>query len=334
VCRRDQQEEKMTQLFRNACLGLSLALATGTACAQNVGAAQPYPSKPIRIVAPGIGGSADFVARMMAQGLTSNNGWQVIVDNRANGVVPGEIVSRATPDGYTLLLTTNSLWVGPLMSDNTPYNPARDFTPIVLATVSPNVLLVYPGLPAKSVKELVDLARAKPGQLNYGSGATGASSHLAAELMKSMASINMVRIPYKSNAAQIADLMAGQIQLFFSNATAAPPHMKSGKLRGLAVTSGQAFRLFPELPPISATVPGYDSVGMAGAFGPARMPPAMVTRLNQEIIRALDRPDIKDKFNAAGIEAVGGTPQHFASTIKSEVIKWGKIIKDAGIREE
>ena len=186
-----------------------------------------YLTWPARIVTSGIGGSADYVSRLPAQGLTDTWGQQVIVDNRANGPVPGEIVSGAAPDGDNLVVSANSLWIGQLLQAQ-PYHPIRDFTPITLATRSPNVLWVNPTLPANSVKDLIAMAKAKPGQLNYGSGATGASSHLAAELLKAMAGVNIVRIPDKSNSAQITDLMAGQIQLMFSNATAAPPHMNRG----------------------------------------------------------------------------------------------------------
>ena len=314
---------------------ISMCVLTLAAAAFSASAAVPeFPVKSLRIVAPGIGGSADFVARMIALGLTANADWQVIVDNRPNGPVSGEIVARATPDGYTLLVTSNSHWIGPLIAQNTPYDAVRDFLPVTQATSSPNVLLINPGTPAKSVKDLIELAKAKPGQLNYGSGAIGASSHLAAELLKSMASINVVRIPYNSNAAQITDLIGGRIQVMFSNATAAPPHMKSGKLRGLAVTSLKPSALFPELPAVSATVPGYDSTGMVGVFAPARMSAALVLRLNQEIARALNRPDVKEKLTYAGVEAVAGSPQQFAGSVKADVVKWTKIIRDAGIREE
>jgi tripartite-type tricarboxylate transporter receptor subunit TctC len=309
-------------------------IAMAAPLAASAAATPEFPVKSIRIVAPGIGGSADFVARMIGLGLTSNAGWQVIIDNRPNGPVSGEIVAKAPPDGYTLLVTANSHWIGPLLAEKTPYDAVRDFQPITQATGSPNVMLVNPALPAKSVKELIDLAKAKPGDLNYGSGAIGASSHLAAELLKAMAKINIVRIPYNSNAAQITDLIGGRIQVMFSNATAAPPHIKSGKLRGLAVTSLKPSALFPDLPAVSATVPGYDSTGMVGVYAPARTPAALVTRLNQEIVRALNRPDVVEKLTNAGVETVAGTPQQFAASVKSDMVKWTKIIKDTGMRAE
>ena len=321
----------MRMAYFSTSICVFAAMIPGVAVAAGV---PDFPVKSIRIVAPGIGGSADFVARMIAAGLTANVGWQIIVDNRPNGPVSGEIVAKAPPDGYTLLVSSNSHWIGPLMAEQVPYDAVRDFLPVTQATESPNVLLVNPNLPAKSVKELIDLAKSKPGQLNYGSGAIGASSHLAAELLKSMASINVVRIPYNSNAQQITDLIGGRIHVMFSNATAAPPQIKAGRLRGLAVTSLKPSVLFPELPAVSATVPGYDSTGMVGVLVPARTAAALVTRLNQEIARALNRPDIKDKLTNAGVEAVGGSPQQFAASIKADVVKWAKIIKDTGMKVE
>ncbi len=314
--------------MRIALLLYPLAMAISTP-----GAAQNYPARPVRIVTSGLGGSADFVARLIAQGLSQTLANQVVVDNRSNGVVPGEIVSRAAPDGYNLLVSANSLWIGPLLEKNTPYDPAKDFAPITIATRSPNVILVNPSFAAKSVKDLIAMARANPDAINYGSGATGASSHLSAELLKSMAKINMTRIPYKSNAAQITDLLGGRIHLTFSNATAASAQMQAGKLRGLAVTTPQKSPLFPTLPPISDTVPGYDSVTLNAAFGPAKLPAALIKRLNQEMVKVINQPDIKEKFANAGVEAVGSPPEAVASAIKTEVVKWAKVIKEANIKE-
>ena len=298
------------------------------------GHAQDFPNKPIRIVTSGIGGSADFASRVIAHGLTAALGQQVIVDNRPNGPIPGEIVARAAPDGYTLLVSANSLWMGKLLQAAISYDPMKDFTPVTLATTSPNVLLVPPALPVHSVKDLIALAKTRPGQLNYGSGAAGASSHLAAELLKAMAGINLVRIPYKSNASQIADLIGGQIQLMFSNATAAPPHIKSGRLRALAVTTPQPSALFPELPTVAATVPGYESAVINGVLAPARMPAPLIMRLNQEIVRAINAPDARARLAPAGVEAVGSTPETLAGIIKTEVAKWSKIIKETGMRAQ
>ncbi len=293
-----------------------------------------FPTKPIRILTAGIGGSADYVARLIAQGLSANLNQQVIVDNRPNGVVPNEIVAKSSPDGYTLLVSANSLWIGQLIAKSTPYDVLKDFTPITLATRSPNVLLVNPNFGINSVKDLIAAAKAKPGQLNYGSGAIGASSHLAAELLKAMTNINLVRIPYKSNSAQMTDLIGGQIQVMFSNATAAPPQMKSGRLKGLAVTSAQASPLLPELPPVSATVPGYASEGVSAVFGPANLPSSLVRMLNREIIKVLQQPEIKDKFYSAGVEPLGSSPAELDTFMRAEMKRWTKIIKDTGITED
>jgi len=298
------------------------------------GWSQGYPSKPIRVVTSGLGGSADFVARLIAQGLTTNLGRQVIVDNRPNGPIPGEIVSKAQPDGYTLLVSANALWMGPLLQEHVSYDPLKDFSSITIATRAPNVLLVNPSLPVTSVSDLIALAKAKPGTLNYGTGATGAGSHLAAELLKSMAGINMIRVPYKSNAIQITDLMGGRIHLMFSNAAAASAHMKSGKLKGLAVTTAQPSALFPELPTVAATVPGYEEVTNNVVFAPAKTPAALIKRLNQEIVRVLNQAEVKERFFTAGVETIGSSPEGVWVAMKSELSKWAKVIRDAGIRDQ
>jgi len=262
--------------------------------------AQDFPTKPIRLVTPGLGGSADFVARVIAQGLTTALNQQIIVENRPNGPIPAEIVARSSADGYTLLISANSLWIGKLLKPELSYDSIKDFTPLTLATTSPNVLLVPPSLPAQSVKELIALAKVKPGQLNYGSGASGASSHLAAELLKAMAGIDLVRIPYASNATQITDLIAGRIQVMFSNATAAPPHLKAGRLRGLAVTTAKPSPLFPDLPTVAATMPGYESAAINGIFAPARLPAPLVKRLNQELVRVVTAPEARRDLRRVG----------------------------------
>ena len=306
----------------------SLALATSAAWSQQ------YPVKPIRIVTPGLGGSADFAARLIGIGLTDSLGKQVIVDNRPNGPIPGEIVSKAPPDGYTLLISANSLWMGPLMEEHVSYDPIRDFSPITNAARSPNVLLLNPSVPANTVRELIALAKAKPGALNYGTGATGSGSHLAAELLKSMASVNMMRIPYKSNSIEVADLIGGQIQFMFSNAAAASAHIKSGRLKGLAVTSAQTSALFPELPTVAATVPGYELVTNNVVFAPAKTPVALINRLNHEIVRYLKQQDVKDKFMIAGMEVIGDSPESVLVSMKGELSRWAQVIKSAKLRAE
>ena len=311
----------------------------GTCCAIAMSFAAPvfgqdYPSRPIRIVTGGVGGGNDVVSRLIATGLSTSLSQQVIVDNRASSIVPAEIVSRAPPDGYTLLSYGNSVWVGQLVRGNLVLDPVRDFSPISSAAKAPNILVVHPSVPAKSVQELIALAKAKPGTLNYSSGATGASSHLAAELFKSMAGVNVVRIPYKSGASEMADLIGGQVQMTFGTASVMP-HVKSGKLRALAVTSLKPSALYPGVPTMTASgLPGYESGSAYGVFGPAKMPAAIVKRLNQDIVRYLDARETQDRFLGAGLEAGGSSPAQFVADVREDVARWGKVVKDAGIREE
>ena len=294
---------------------------------------QNYPNKPIRIVASAAGGSGDFAARLIAQGLSGALSQQVVVDNRG-GVIPGEIVSKAPPDGYTLLIDAASFWIGPLLQE-TPYDPVKDFAPVTLTDSAPNVLVVNPSLPVKSVKELIALAKARPGELNYGSSSTGSSPHLAAELFNMMAGVKIVRVPFKGSGPAVISLLGGQVQLMFATAGSVAPHVKSGRLRALAVASLQPSALAPGLPTIAASgVPGYEAVAFEGMFVPAKTPVAIIDRLNQEIVRVLNRAEVKERFFNAGVETVGSTPEEFAAAIKSNVAKWGKLIKDAGIRDE
>ena len=295
---------------------------------------QDYPVKPIRIVTSGVGGGNDFVSRLLAQGLTANLGQQVIVDNRGGGVAPGQAVYQAPPDGYTLLVAANNLWTGPLLY-KTPYDPLRDFAPITLPTRAPYILVVHPSLPVKSVKELIVLAKARPGELNYSSTTTGSASHIAAESFKHLAGVNIVRIPYKTSAQEAVDLVSGQVQLTFFDAGTATRFMKTGAVRALAVGSAQPSPLFPGLPTIAATVPGYEAKPQInGVFAPAKTPDAIIKRLNHEIVRVLGMPEVRDKLLSAGVETVGTSPEAFAAEIKAEIAIMAKVIKAAGIRVE
>ena len=306
-----------------------MALAPGTA------AGQAYPYKPIRIVASGAGGGNDLVARMIAQAMTGSLGQQVVVENRGGGVTAAEIVVHAQPNGYTLLLYGSTIWLSPLMREHTPYDPIKDFYAVTWATSAPNLLVVHPSVAASSVRELIALAKARPGALNYASGATGASNHLAAELFKAMAGVNIVRIPYKGNGPAINDLIAGQVQLTFATAGGIEGHVKSGRLRALAVTSATPSALAPGLPTVAASgLQGYESVAMAGVFAPAKTPAPILARLHEQVVRVLKTPEVKDKLFSTGVETVGSSPQEFAAKIKSDMLRMGKVIKDAGIREE
>lgn len=293
--------------------------------------AQNYPGKPVRIVTAEPGGGADFLARLLAQGLTPELGQQIIVDNRPSGVIPVEAVARAPADGYTLLFYSNGMWTLPLIQ-NVSYDPIRDFMPVTLAGRAPNILVVHPSLPVRSVKELIALAKARPGQLDYGSAGPGSSIQLAADLFKSMTGINIVAIPYRGGGPAVIALLGGQVQLMFAAAGSVRSHLKSRRLRGLAVTSAKPSELFPEYPTIAATVPGYESVGTYGLFAPARTPAAIVTRLNSDAARVLNRAEVKEKLSSSGVEVAWSSPDEFSAMIKSEMTRLAKVLKDTGVR--
>jgi len=311
---------------------LLAALGAGT------GVGEGYPSKPIRMVTAEIGGGVDFTARLLAQGgLSERLGQQVIVDNRggAGGAIAAEIVIKAPPDGHTLLLYASSIWFLPLLRRNVPFDPVRDLAPITCAARAPNLFVVHPGVPVASVKELIALAKARPGELNYGSGGTGSSAHLAAELFKAAAGVDIVRIPYKGTGPALNDLLAGRLNMMFGTAGALSSHVRTGRLRALAVTSAQPSELAPGLPTMAASgLPGYESTSIYGVFGPPRMPAAVIRRLNQEMVSILGRPDVKEKFLFNGMEPVGSSPAELAAMRDSEMARVGKLIKAAGIREE
>lgn len=306
-----------------------MTLAADQACGKN------YPNKPIRLVVSGVAGSSNFAARLIAQGLSGALGQQVVVDGREGGVIAAEIAARAQPDGYTLHLNGSALWLLPFMRSKVPYDPVRDFAPVTLAVSTPNVLVVHPSVPAKSVTELIALAQARPRELNCATGNSGTSNHLAAELFKAMAGVNIMRIPYKGAAPALNDLISGQVQLMFGAAIAVAQHIQSGRLRALAVTSAQPSALAPGLPTIAASgVPGYASVAIFGVLAPARTPPALIGLLNREIVKVLHQADVKERFFNAGSEVVASMPEAFAAAIKSEMASLGKLITDTGIRDE
>ncbi len=298
---------------------------------------QNFPSRPVRLVTTEAGSGSDFVARLLAQELTADWGQQVIVDNRggASGAIASELVARATPDGYTLILYGNPMWLLPLFRKNVPYDPVKDFAPVTLAASSPDVVLVHPSLPVKSVPELIALARARPGELNYASSATGGSTHVAAELFKSMAKVNLVRVTYRGVGPAVTALIGGQAQVMFAAPAPVLPHVKTGRLRAIAVTSAEPSVLLPGLPTVAASgVPGYESTILFGVFAPVKTPAALVTKLNQDAVRALNKPQVKEKFLAAGMEAVGSTPARFAAVVNAEMGSLSKVIASAGLRED
>ena len=296
--------------------------------------AQPYPSKTIRILTSDPGGGSDFSLRLIAQAISPALGQQVLIDNRAGNGIAGENVSKAAPDGYTLLYYASSLWLLPLMRNEVAYD-MKDFAPISWAVRTPALVVVHPSLPVRSVKELVALAKARPGELNYASGAAGSSNHLAAELFKSMAHVNITQIPYRGYGAAVNDLVGGQVQLMFPTSNGVMPHVNSGRLRALAVTSAEPSPTFPGLPTVSESgLPGYEAIAVTGMLAPAKTSEAIINRLNQEVVRALNRADVKEKLLKVGTEPVGSSPQEFSAKIKSETATMGKLIRDLGIRDE
>ena len=307
---------------------VSLGLLAATAWSQT------YPNRPIRMITAEIGAAGDLVSRAIAPGLSESLGQPVVVENRGgSGIIPIETAAKALPDGYTLLVFGSTLWLLPFIQ-NVSYS-VRDFSPITLVVTTPLLLVVHPSLPVKTVKELIALAKAKPGSLNYASGISGSATHLPAELFKAMAGVDIVRVAYKGGAPALTAVLAGEVQVMFATSSGAGPHVNSGRLRALAVTSAQPSALFPGLPTVSASgVPGYDAASIMCVFAPARTPAVLVGRLNQEIVRILNTPQLKERFIRAGSEVVASSPQQLAATIKTDMATMGKVIRDAGIRAE
>lgn len=295
--------------------------------------AQNYPNKPIRLVTASVGGGTDFVSRLIANGMSPSIGQQIIVENRSTALIGGS-VAHAAPDGYTLLINGTSFWLAPLLQSKPTYDVPRDFAPISLLTTSPTLILVHSSLPARSVKELIALAKARPGQLNYGSSTLGAPTHLAGELFKSLAGVDIVRIPYSGNGPALNALVSGEVPLMFSNAGSATPHIESGRLRALAVASAKPSALAPGLPTVAATVPGYIVTSTYGLFAPAGTPAAIINRLNQEVVRFINTPNAKERLSQSGVEVVGSTAEHLATTVATDLRVWGKVIREVGIRAD
>ncbi len=294
---------------------------------------QSYPNKPVRIITAEIGSPNDFLARALVPGLSNRLGQQVIVDNRS--IIAIEVVARASPDGYTLLSYGSPFWLASLLRDNVPWDPIKDFAPITMGLSSPGILVVHPSLPVKSLKELIALAKSRPGELNYGSASTASTTHLAGEAFKAMAGVNIVRINFKSSGSGVIALIGGQIQIMFPNLGAVGQHVKSGKLRALAVTSAQPSELAPELPTMTAAgLPGFESVTLSAIYAPAATPAAIITRLNQDMVQVLNSAEVKKLFFNAGVETVGSSPERLTAMMQSEIARLGKVIKAAGIRAE
>lgn len=304
-------------------------------------AAQPtgtYPTRPIRLIVPyPPGGGTDLVSRLLAQKLAEQMGQQVVIDNRsgANALIGTDLAAKAAPDGYTMLLTLPaSVAVNPSLFPKLPYDPVRDFAPVIQLNVIALLLAAHPSLPATNVAQLLQLAKAKPGQLTYASSGTGGSSHLAMELLKRAAQIDLTHIPYKGGGPALNDTVGGQVNLYAGPVISSLPLVKSGRLRALGVTTAKRLTALPDIPAISETVPGYESTSWQGVVMPKATPPVIVTRLNTEIASILNQPATRERFAAEGAEVVAGTPAQFGAFIKSETAKYAKLIKEAGIRAE
>ncbi len=292
---------------------------------------QDFPSKPIRIITGLAGSDLDLVMRLIAQGISGSLGQPVLIENHGPDLL-AEIVFKAPPDGHTLLFSTQNLWVAPLIR-NTPYDAVRDFLPITLVAASPLVFCVHPSVAANSIEELIALAKARPGELNYSSGLDGSTSHLGGGLFTHMAGVNMVRIPSKHGMAGIKDLIDGKVQLMIPATAMGMEHVKLGRLRALAVTSAQPSAVAPRLPTVAASgLPGYEIIQTMGMFAAAKTPAAVIKRLNQEMVRALNESDLKEKLLNIGVDVVASSPEEFALRMKSEIAKWRKLIKDTGIK--
>ena len=302
-------------------------------------AAQNYPTKPIRMICPfAPGGGTDFVARIVGKELNDALGQPLVIDNRggAGGAIGTELAARSTPDGYTLLLgSAGPLAIQPGLSARLPYDPLKDFAPVTLVSSMPYVLVVHPSLPVKSMQELLALARAKPGQLNFASPGNGTTTHLATELLKMLAKIDVVHVPYKGVAPALTDLLAGQVQFMSGDLSSVLPQVKAGRLRALAVTGEKRSSFVPELPTIAESgVPGYAASGWFGVLAPAATPRGIITRLNAVIVKGIRGAEAHQRLAALGGDVVANTPAEFAAYIRADLAKWSKLIKVIGLKPE
>ena len=320
-----------------AAASLSAALAVSALHA--AAAAEAYPAKPVRfVVAFPPGGGTDIIARSIAQKLSERLAQQVVVDNRpgAGGNIGTDIVAKSAPDGHTLLMgSAGPLAINASLFGKMPFDPIRDLAPVTLAASTPNVLVVHPSLRAATIEELIALAKARPGEINFASSGHGTPAHLAGELFNSMARVKMVHVPYKGAAPALADLLGGQVQLMFSTMPPALPHVKDGRLRALAVTSAKRSPAMPELPTVDEiALPGFEANTWHGVVAPAGTPTAIIARLNREIVSILHLPEVVERLSAQGAEPVGSTPEEFAAYIRSETVKWAKVVRESGAKAE
>jgi tripartite-type tricarboxylate transporter receptor subunit TctC len=318
---------------------LAVALLTSFSVhAQPIKSAAPYPVRPIRLIVPfAPGGSNDIMARLIGQKFSESLGSQMVVDNRAggSGIIGTDIAAKAAPDGYTILMMSLTFAVNPSLFRKLPYDTEKDLTPVTLVASAPLMLVVHPSIPAKSVQEFLAYAKANPGKLNFGSGGPGTTPHLAGEMLKMMARLQMTHVPYKGGGPALTDLMGGQIQFMLENIPSTLPLAKSGKLRALALSGLKRSPLVPDLPTLDeAGLKGYEIVGWNGLFVPAGTPRTIVTRLHEETTKALAQPDMKERLTTMGAEAVGNSPDEFRAFVKAEISKWARVVKEAGLKVE
>ena len=314
-------------------LAIALALVAGDAVAQS----PAYPVKPVRLVVPSSpGGGTDILARVLAQKMSESLGQQFVVENRpgAGQVIGIEAVARSAPDGHTLLMAASAIVINEVLYAKPPYDTLRDFAPVTLVASLPNILVVHPALPVKSVRELIALAKTRPGQLNYSSAGSGTSPHLSMELFRLMAGITLTHVPYKGTGPATVDLVAGQVQLSMPNVLTALPQIKGGKLRALGVTSAKRATGLPDIPAIAETVPGYEAIQWYGLLAPAGTPREIVGKVQAETARILVLPEVKARLASDGADSVGNRPDEFAAYIRAELAKWGKVVKTGGITLE
>ena len=321
-------------LKHTRCTIVALASLACAFAADRASAQTGYPTKPIRLIVPfAPGGGTDIVARAMAQKLTEALGQSVVVDNRAGGggTIGAETTVRATPDGYTLAMVSGSYAANAALF-KLPYDPVNDITPIALIGESGFLVSLYPGVPVKTIKELIALAKSKPGGLNYGSTGTGGITHLATELFNIMAGTQMTHIPYKGTGPALTDLLGGQIQLVFGAMPAMVPQHKSGRLRGIAVTTAKRNVAVPDIPTVGETIPGYEAILWYATWGPKGLPKNIVTLLNREIARAIESPQMRERMAGEGLDPAGGPPEQFRDVLRRDVPKWIKVVKDANVK--
>ena len=313
-------------------IALALVMTAGAASAQT------YPTKAVRLVVPFLaGGSTDIVGRTVAQKLSEMWGQQAFVDNRPGGgtTIGTEMVAKAPPDGYTLLVTPAPFTINPSLLTKLPYDALTDFAPITLINTTPLVMVVNPGVPAKNVKELIALAKAKPSKLNFGSSGTGGSNHLAGELFDAMAGVKMVHIPYKGNAGALTDIVGGHLDVVYNGITSAVALIRGGKLRALAVTSLQRSAALPDVPTLDESgLKGFEAVAWNGLSAPARTPREVIAKINADVIKIVNAPELRERLKAEGSDPVGTTPEQYAAFLRDEVAKWAKVIKFAGVKSE